>query len=312
MSIRSRTLDLDYQAPFDLLLTAAVARRQPSNILYPIVDGELRVVLRQGDGHALIGMRQRSAHVVTCRLLQGGVDASWREEVERSLSRLLGLETDLAPLFALLSREPVLGPIAALLSGLRPPRFFSLWETFVQVIPFQQVSLAAAVSVVSRLALEFGPKVPFEGASYTGAPDIDRVIAATPEDLRACGLSAAKAATLRGCADRLRSGALREGDLMGLTNEQAELALRELPGIGPWSAQLVLLRGMGRLGIFPQGDSGASKGLRGAFADTASPEAEARAALERLAGWQGYVYFMLLGRRLQASQRAMSSYSRQL
>lgn len=312
MTIRSRTLDLEYEAPFDLLLTAAVARRQPSNILYPIVDGELRVVMPQGDDHALIGMRQRSPHALTCRALQGGLEASWREDVDTTLRRMLSLETDLSPLFALLSREPVLGPLSAQLHGLRPPRFNSLWETFVQVIPFQQVSLAAAVSVVSRLALALGPKVTFEGASYTGAPVIDRVIAATDDDLRACGLSAAKAATLRGCADRLRSGALREADLVALSNDQAEVALRGLPGIGPWSAQLVLLRGIGRLGIFPQGDSGASKGLRGAFADAASPDAEAAEALKRLAGWQGYVYFMLLGRRLQAGQRVSSSYSRQL
>jgi 3-methyladenine DNA glycosylase/8-oxoguanine DNA glycosylase len=74
--------------------------------------------------------------------------------------------------------------------------------------------------------------------------------------------------------------------------------LRALPGIGPWSAQLILLRGLGRLGNFPAGDSGALRGLREVFSAAPDPGEAAAEALERLGDWRGYLYFMLLGRRL--------------
>ena len=46
-----------------------------------------------------------------------------------------------------------------------------------------------------------------------------------------------------------------------MPSRQAQHALMELPGIGPWSAALVLLRGFGRLDVFPPGDVGAARGL---------------------------------------------------
>lgn len=296
------TFDLPVHVPLDLALTAGALKRQPSNILYPIVDGELRMVMSLGAANRLIGVRQPSPHALTCRALDGGLDPDLSAAIERMARRLLSLDVDLSPARALLAREPILGPLAERLSGLRPPRFLNLWETFFQVIPFQQVSLAAAVATVNRLALALGPRLSVGGVEYVGVPALDSMLAASDAELRACGLSAAKAAALRGSAERLRAGALREADLDALPDDEAALALRALPGIGPWSAQLVLLRGMGRLRIFPQGDSGASKGLREAFSAAADPDSAATEALRRLSEWRGYVYFMLLGRRLMATE----------
>jgi DNA-3-methyladenine glycosylase II len=285
--------------PFDLELTTGVARRLPSNILYPIRDGELRIVMALDDGIGLVGVRQSDSQTLAYREL--GVVApsdARRAAMEANLRRLLGLDVDITPLVTLLAHDPILAPLAHRLSGLRPPRFLNLWETFVQVIPFQQVSLAAAMTMLNRLAMNFGPCVRFESEDYIGAPDLKRTLGASDADLRACGLSAAKATALRGCAKWIAEGKIREDELESLPDDEAALRLRRLPGIGPWSAQLILLRGFGRLGNFPAGDSGALRGLREVFASTSDPDTAAGEALARLGAWRGCLYFMLLGRKI--------------
>jgi 3-methyladenine DNA glycosylase/8-oxoguanine DNA glycosylase len=285
------------RAPFDLALTAAVARRLPTNMLYPMRNGELRFVLSLERVSYLIGVRQSGPERVTYRTLGAPLADVDVAVAEGSVRRLLGIDVDLAPLSAMMAAEPVMGPVYRRLAGMRPPRFLNLWETLVQVIPFQQVSLAAAMSAVNRLTAAFGARMRFEGEEYLGVPPVERMENLSGADLRACGISQAKARALLGCAEWITSGAIRENALTALSDEDAALRLRRLPGIGPWSAQLILLRGFGRLGMFPSGDSGAARGLRGLFKGARDPDGEAAAALARLGVWRGYLYFMLLARR---------------
>lgn len=291
------------RAPFDLALTSGVARRLPSNILYPTRDGELRLVMSLSGENWLMGVRQSDPQTLHYRALGASLSDARQVAAEGCLRRLLGLNVDVTPVETLLAREPVLGPLSRRLSGLRPPRFLNLWETFVQVIPFQQVSLAAAMTMVNRLSLAYGPRVRFDGEEYVGAPVLDYVRRAPEAELRACGISAAKAATLRGCAEGVAQGTISEEELDGAPDEVAAQRLQALPGIGPWSAQLILLRGFGRLGNFPAGDSGAARGLRELFGATPESSAAAAEAMERLGAWRGYLYFMLLGKRILEANR---------
>lgn len=283
--------------PFDLALTVAVLRRLPANMLYRTEHGELRLIASRDDELLLLGVRQSSPGEVAYRILDATLTESRQAPVEGLVRRLLGLDRDMAPLAALVEGDSTLGPLVQRLAGMRPPRFLSLWETLIQVIPFQQVSLAAAMSAVNRLAAALGPRVEFEGQRYLGLPSLDRALKATDEEYRACGLSMAKARALRGCAEWIHDGAIKEDELAGMPDEEAALRLRALPGIGPWSAQLILLRGFGRLGNFPAGDSGAIRGLRDLYKSAADPDDAAATALARMGEWRGYLYFMLLARR---------------
>lgn len=83
-----------------------------------------------------------------------------------------------------------------------------------------------------------------------------------------------------------------------MTSQQAMKALLELPGIGPWSAALVLLRGFGRLDVFPPGDAGAARGL-GSLLHLDEHTSVDR-AVERFGDRRGYLYFCGLGASLVA------------
>jgi 3-methyladenine DNA glycosylase/8-oxoguanine DNA glycosylase len=254
---------LDVKPPFNLEATVRVLQRRPTNLVDVWEDGRYLRVL--SEPRALVEVTNRGTldtPDVHLRVLRGKASP----EVEAMVRRVLGLDVPAAQL-------------DEALRGLRPPRFTGLFETFANVIPFQQVSLDAGVAVVRRLVQRFGWKL---GGRW-GFPKAATVADARVASLKACGLSTRKAEVLKGIARRIHDGELTEDALLALDNDTAIERLCELPGIGPWSASLVLLRGLGRLDVFPQGDAGARRIERWA---------------KRFGPLRGYAYFVGLGRSL--------------
>jgi DNA-3-methyladenine glycosylase II len=114
--------------------------------------------------------------------------------------------------------------------------------------------LEAGVSIIGRLVQRFGRSVEHRGKQYHASAGAPAIAAARLQQLRACGLSRGKAQTLRNLARMIEAREITEEEISRMPSRQALHALGELPGIGPWSAALVLLRGFGRLDVFPPGD----------------------------------------------------------
>jgi DNA-3-methyladenine glycosylase II len=123
------------------------------------------------------------------------------------------------------------------------------------------------------------------------------------------GFSERKATTILELARAAAAGELELKTLEQLDDAAVIRALVRRPGIGPWSADYVLLRGLGRLHVFPQSDVGALNGLR-SFLTSSGRQESPRAALVRWAPDAGLVYFHLLLRGLeQASERSGSQHT---
>jgi DNA-3-methyladenine glycosylase II len=175
---------------------------------------------------------------------------------------------------------------------MRPPRFASLFETVASIVPFQQLSLEAGTAIVARLVNRFGSRLEHDGRQFRAFPTASQVAKARVATLRSCGLSRQKALTLIGLARLIEAGELIEAHLAGMNTSAALARLTVLPGIGPWSAGVVLLRGLGRLDVFPQGDVGAERGLR-TLTGLKHPALEP--FIERFGEHRGYLYFCALG-----------------
>jgi len=206
---------------------------------------------------------------------------------------VLGLDVDPTPMQRLLEADRKLRPTALALRGMRPPRFAEWFETFVNVVPFQQVSLDAGVAIVGRLVERFGKHLKHDGRRFYACPSAQAVAGARLETLRNCGLSSRKAESLRYLARAIESGELPEDTISAMNTDDALEALVELPGLGPWSASLVLLRGLGRLDVFPPGDVGAARGLSKLM--HLGPAASLSRRIERFGANRGYLYFYALG-----------------
>jgi len=283
------------QAPYRLDLTVNVLRRLSSNrvdVLTP--KGEYLRVLGSVAEPVIVHARQASPETLSI-LIEGD-----RREHPRLLAlvrRMLGLEIDLTRFYHAASGIPWLHPLAFRMRGVRPPRYPTLWEACVNAIVFQQVSLVAASTIMGRFTLALGEPVEHGGVRLYHFPGMEQVQRAPDRLLRGAGLSAAKLATLRRVADALEGGQLDEVGMEELPSPEAAAQLRGIKGIGPWTAAVILLRGLGRLDVFPTNDTSVARNL--ALVGGSAPH-DVAAVLEALGPERGMLYYHLLLARLDA------------
>jgi AraC family transcriptional regulator of adaptative response / DNA-3-methyladenine glycosylase II len=149
------------------------------------------------------------------------------------------------------------------------------------------VSVAAATTLAGRLVQSCGePVEASNGAGLTHAfPAAARLAEAGEARLGAIGLTRARAETLAGLARAVADGSLVLDGARGL--EAPIETLTALPGIGPWTAHYVALRGLLEPDAFPAGDLGLRKALAARGAAPLS-EAALLARAERWRPWRGY------------------------
>jgi DNA-3-methyladenine glycosylase II len=288
-------------APFHLEATVRVLQRRPGNRVDVWDERRYVRVLGTAQKPVLVEVEDRGtidAPDVRYAVRHGRASQAVRVHLVQTLRRVLGLDLDPRPLQRLAQAHSGLRTAAVALRGMRPPRFTNLFETLANVVPFQQVSLDAGAAIASRLVERFGSFVEYGGRRVYAFPAAEVVAGARLDGLRKCGLSARKAEALRHLARAIAANELREETIARLSTDDALRALQELPGIGPWSASLVLLRGFGRLDVFPPGDVGVARGL-GALLQLRSPVALER-IVERFGKYRGYLYFYALGSALLA------------
>jgi 3-methyladenine DNA glycosylase/8-oxoguanine DNA glycosylase len=282
------------RGPFHLEATVRVLQRRPTNLVDVWNEAEgryLRALQVPGERPSLVEVTNRGT--IDAPDVHYAVRSGAPSSAARTLRKVLGLDVDPSPLQRLAETERRLRPVALALRGMRPPRFTGLFETFTNVVPFQQVSLEAGMAIVGRLVERFGERIDHDGRSFHTPPTAQSIASARLDSLRSCGLSLRKAESLRHLARNIESGALTEEHLDRMSTEDALRTLTELPGIGPWSAGVVLLRGFGRLDVFPPGDAGASGGLGQLL--QLPPGAPLDRALQRSGAHRGFLYFCVLG-----------------
>jgi DNA-3-methyladenine glycosylase II len=287
---------LTTRAPFHIEATVRVLQRRPTNLVDVWEQERYLRVLATSDGLALVEVANRGTiddPDVQFTVLQGTLSTATRVALAQTVGKMLGLDADPEPLQRLAEAERRLGLTALALRGMRPPRFAELFEAFANVVPFQQVSLDAGVAIVGRLVERFGESLEHDSRRFHAFPAAQVVAEARTVELRECGMSLRKAETLRHVASAIESGELTEVMLSRMSSNEAIRYLTKLPGIGPWSAGLVLLRGLGRLDVFPPGDVGVARGLSRLMRIEPGPSLDR--VVQRFGDHRGYLYFYSLG-----------------
>ncbi|WP_288092553.1 DNA-3-methyladenine glycosylase 2 family protein [Thiomonas sp.] len=170
---------------------------------------------------------------------------------------------------------------AAEVPGLRIPGAFDGFEIAMRAVVGQQIGLPQARLILGRLAQRHGTPVADapDGLCRT-LPDAATLAACTPEALRACGLTGARAVSLHALALAVAEGRVALQPLAPV--EPTLAALQALPGIGDWTAQVIALRGLGWPNAFPAGDLVLRKQLG------LNRPTDVLAHAARWAPWRGY------------------------
>ena len=287
--------ELTVVAPFRLDLTVSALRRLSTNMVDVLTpDGAYVRVLGSARAPVFVRVAQTRPTVLTV-ILEGSPGE--HAHALALVRRILGVDRELASFNRAAKRIPWLAPLAHRMLGVKPPRYPTLWEACVNAIVFQQLSLYAASAIMRRLLLALATPFEREGLALYQFPSIEHVLEAKDDIGRAAGLSASKLATLRRVGEALASGALDETMLEECASPDAAALLQQIKGIGPWTATVILLRGLGRLDVFPMNDSSVARNLT--FVSRGMPF-DVAAALKPLGAQRGMLYFHLLLARLEA------------
>jgi AraC family transcriptional regulator of adaptative response / DNA-3-methyladenine glycosylase II len=241
------------------------------------VDGEAGIIeaSHAGDGPYLAIRMQlpgtaRLAHIIDC------------------IRRLFDLNADPVRIAETLDEDPVLRRAVRALPGLRLPGAWDPFEVMVRAVLGQQISVKAASTLAGRIARRFGkPIVDRSPSQITHVFPNAEVL--SDADLRAVGLTAARARTIRNMAAAVCDGSLRLDSSPGL--DAVVESMMAIDGIGEWTAQYIAMRAFSEPDAFPFGDLGLRRAVSkdGALISNAALKQMA----ERWRPWRAYAAIYL-------------------
>jgi AraC family transcriptional regulator of adaptative response / DNA-3-methyladenine glycosylase II len=184
-----------------------------------------------------------------------------------------------------LVKDPLLAPLFKRWPGPRVPGTFDGFECGIRAILGQQISVRAATTLAGRIARRFGQAIstPHEALAIA-FPSAGSMAAASVANLQTLGLTARRAETVKRFATAVADGEIRLDP--GADPDRVRAALLELPGIGDWTVEYLLLRAIGWPDAFPAGDLGLLKA-------SGLSAAELRARADRWRPWRGYAAVLL-------------------
>jgi DNA-3-methyladenine glycosylase II len=223
------------------------------------------------------------------------------EEARIIMQSVLNLSLDLSPFYSYIRNDPVLARITITLRGLKPRKTPTIFEVLVRSIIEQQISLSAAHRIQERLIHSFGEPLILGRETYFVFPTPETLALTTEEGLRNCGLSRNKASYIRGIARSITDGSFALEDLA--SEQEADIicsTLKAIRGVGNWTAEMVMLRGIGIYETFPADDLGLLRTLS-RFYRTGEPITpdEARELSDHWGPWKGLAAFYLIVAELQ-------------
>ena len=284
--------------PFRLDLTAWVLRRRVDN-LWDRWDGQVyrRVLILRGKPVEVrvsqSGPPPKPKLDVTAIGPRLGPEA--KPFLTETLNRMLGLQIHLGKFYRFAGKDRLLKGLVQRFQGMKPPRYPAVFEALVNAITCQQFTLTSGIRMLSRMVTAWG--VPLSGSpdSAHAFPRPEDLAGLEMEALRKLGFSRQKAGALIDLSRMITDGRLNIEDLEAMDDGGALEKLQQLRGVGRWTAEYVLLRGLGRLHIFPGDDVGVRNRLQ-RWLNLREPldYKAVRRILKRWEPYGGLIYFHLL------------------
>jgi len=175
-------------------------------------------------------------------------------EAQNQVAWLLGIDQDLVPFYRMAYKDPFLAKFARGLRGLLIPQTVSVWEALIFAILGQQVSAHMAHMLRTLFIQAYGFSLKESGVTYHTFPRPEAILRAGVGGLRSIKLGKRKAQFIADIADTFVSGERDLERLRALPDEEIIRSLTRIPGVGPWTAQWVLIRGLCRPDAFPNED----------------------------------------------------------
>lgn len=232
------------RGPFSLAASAAFLEGFAPAAHRGAESGHLHLAFVPDGGEAAAGVCLRQPDTGVVGEVFGEAEPA---AVQDQVARILSLDVDGAGFPNVGRRDPVVGGLQDRWPGLRPVGFFSPYEAAAWALMVQRIRIVQAARIKERMTVELGEAVDIHGDVRHAFPGPARLagLAGFP------GLTSRKVGYLRSLVEATMAGRLDGARLRALPRQRALASLGELPGIGDFSAELVLLRGVGDLDHLP-------------------------------------------------------------
>ena len=194
-------------------------------------------------------VRQKKKHPP---IFDVSASAGLNKQAVQIASYVLNVDFDIRPFYRMANSNKKLRPIVKELRGLRPLRPASLFEMLVTAITEQQITLRLAYLMREKITAKYGDVV--EGTPVF--PDEHTLSKASLSSLVQCGLSHRKAEYVRDLSRMVADKQIDLEELRQMPDDEVYSTLTQIRGIGPWTAEYVLVRGLGRPDRVPAEDLG--------------------------------------------------------
>ena len=271
--------DLVPQGPFSLVASAAFLEGWSPGGYRPAEAGHLHMAFVPDGEEVAAGVCLRQPDGVVTGEVFGDADP---EAVRDQVARMLSLDVDGSGFPKVGRRDPVVGELQGRWPGLRPVGFCSPYEAAAWALIGHRIQMVQAARIKQRMAEDLGEVVDIHGDKRPAFPGPARL--AGLEGFR--GLFARKVDNLRGLGEAAMEGRLDGTWLRELPREQALKELKQLPGIGPFSAELVLLRGAGDPDHLPEHEPRLCRGAALAYDLEEPPDRDW--LVDRAEAWRPY------------------------
>ncbi len=279
--------DTEVQGEFDLaaaarFLTGFAPAGQPDS-----EPGALRVAFALDGEWTPVGavLRQRSPGEVTVEV-HGPPEHT--DAAVAQVRRMCSLDVDGTAFPEAGARDPVVSLLQALHPGLRPVLFASPYEAACWAVLSHRIWMTQAVRLRRRLTERYGTEVDVGGSTLRAFP----APAALAKMEYQPGLPGPKIPRLRAIAEAAADGMLEAAALRAMPAEEALKQLQLLPGIGRFSAELILIRGAGHPDVFPRSETRLHEIMRDAYHLPGAGVAELAEIAEAWAPFRSWVSFL--------------------
>jgi DNA-3-methyladenine glycosylase II len=271
--------------------------RNLNECLYRIHNNRIYKAMPIGEKIVIIEVSSVDESFLNIRFLgeRKPICTTIRAEVVRYVREWFDLDRDLRPFYDLAKEDPLLGEAVDSFYGLRIIGIPDLFEALCWGILGQQINLAFAYTLKRRLVENFGRRVEVNGIAYWIFPTPKELSALSVSDFKNLQITSKKSEYLIGVAQLMAEGKLSKDMLREAANiKEAEKMLVNIRGIGPWTANYVLMRCLRLPSAFPIDDVGLHNAIKLLLGKEKKPNKE---ELMKFAvnwtNWESYATFYL-------------------
>ncbi|WP_100013135.1 DNA-3-methyladenine glycosylase 2 [Lentibacillus sediminis] len=272
-------------------------QRDKNEMMYEIEDEKITRVVVIDDVRTLVQISSPDNHKLFVRFLAGDQPESdkIRAAVIDYIRDWFDLDTDLAPFYEIAQNDPMLGPLIGEYYGLRIVGMPDLFEALCWGVLGQQINLRFAYTLKRQFVEKFGDAFEYKGKRYWVFPSYKKIAKLSARDMADIKMTGRKSEYIIGIARLMAIGELTKEKLLELNDfKEIEKALIKIRGIGPWTANYVLVRSLRYPAAFPIADVGLQNALKILKGMDRKPTKE---EILKMAvpwkGWEAYATFYL-------------------